>query len=288
MPDQPDTWGPVAGGRRALFAATALLGMSAALCVVPAPAHAATTSGDLNRRLSDVRITESSGLARSGYRRALLWTHNDKGDAPRLFAVRWDGTTVAVVGLQVPAAVDWEAISHRRGADGRSWLYVGDIGDNTRQRDEIMVHKVAEPTAVRSTTLPVTTYRMRYEDGRHDAEALLVHPTTGRVYVVPKDGSGVYAAPEVLRSDTVNVLRRVSWSPSTVTDGAFLADGRMVLRSYGAAFVSRGPGQPHVVVPLPPTYQGESLTPAPGEQSVLVGSEGANSPVYRLPLPSVG
>lgn len=285
MPDRPRGPSLPSAVRRAVTCAAALLGTSAALCVVPAPSSAAGQAPYLQRRLLDSRITESSGLARSGYDDGVLWTHNDRGDSPRLFAVRRDGTTAAVVRLDVPAAVDWEAISRYRGSDGRSWLYVGDIGDNDRVRSEVRVHRVAEPTALYDRTLPATTYRLRYPDGRHDAEALLVHPQTRRVYVVTKDGAGVYVAPDVLRTDTVNVLRRVSWTPRTVTDGAFLADGRMVLRNYTTAYVSAGPGQPQVAVGLPGTSQGESLAVAPGSGAVLVGSEGSSSPVYWQPLP---
>lgn len=71
-----------------------------------------------------------------------------------------------------------------------------------------------------------------------------------------------------------------------MTDGAFLYDGRMVLRNYTTAFVSRGPGQPQVAVQLPSTSQGESLAVAPGYKAVLVGSEGPESPVYVQPLPA--
>lgn len=270
-----------------MTAATAVAGTTAALCLVPAPAQADDPAAYLQTRLWDSRITESSGLARSGYDDRVLWTHNDSGDQARLFAVGRDGGTEAVVRLAGTAAYDWEAISRYRGPSGRSWLYVGDIGDNAKARSEIVVHRVAEPTELDDQTVYPTSYRMRYEDGRHDAEALLVHPHTGRVYVVTKDGAGVYAAPETLDPDGVNVLRRVAWAPMTVTDGAFLWDGRMVLRSYTAAFVSRGPGQPQVVVPLPGTAQGESLAVAPGYQAVLVGSEGTDSPVFWQPLPDL-
>lgn len=273
--------------RRAVTAVAALAGTTAALCLVPsAPARADEPEAYLQTRLQDPRITESSGLARSGYDNRVLWTHNDSGDEARLFAVR-DGATEAVVRLGGTSAYDWEAISRYRSPSGRSWLYVGDIGDNAEARSEVVVHRVAEPTDLRDQTVWPTSYRMRYEDGRHDAEALLVHPQTGRIYVVAKDGAGVYEAPETLDPEGVNVLRRVAWAPMTVTDGAFLFDGRMVLRNYTDAFVSRGPGQPQLVVRLPGTAQGESLAVAPGYQAVLIGSEGTNSPVFWQPLPSL-
>jgi len=266
---------------------TAVLGTAAALCLVPVTAHAEAEerAAFLQSRLLDPRITESSGLARSGYDDRVLWTHNDSGDGPRLFAVRRDGTTAAVVTLAGTDAFDWEAMSRYKTGHGKSWLYVGDIGDNARVRSEVLIHRVAEPTELEDQTVEPTTFRVRYEDGPHDAEALLVHPRTGRVYVVTKDGAGVYEAPAHLSTDEVNVLRRVASAPMTVTDGAFLYDGRMVLRNYTSAFVSRGPGTPQVVVPLPSTAQGESLAVAPGYQAVLIGSEGVGSPVYWQPVP---
>ena len=97
--------------------------------------------------------------------------------------------------------------------------------------------------------------------------------------------AGVYAAPEDLRTDEVNVLERVAGAPAVVTDGAFLWDGRLALRTYTAVHVSAALGAPAEVLTLPRTVQGESLAVAPGNRAVLVGSEGVASPVYRQPLP---
>ena len=272
----------VAGLTAALTAAGLLLGPTAT-------ASADDDDAELQRRILDPRITESSGLARSGYDDGVLWTHNDSGDGPRLYAVDRNGGTAATIELAGVRALDWEAMSRVRGADGRSRLFVGDIGDNARARPEIAVHRIDEPRELdEDATVPATTYRMRYEDGPHDAEALLVHPRTARVYVVTKDAAGaagVYAAPEDLRTDEVNVLERVADAPAVVTDGAFLWDGRLALRTYTSVHVSAWLGAPAQALTLPRTAQGESLAVAPGSRAVLVGSEGVASPVYRQPLP---
>lgn len=283
--------------RAAALLVTAVLAMGAPPAATAAPAGPdevaeADAEDGLDRRLLDPRITESSGLARSGYDDRLLWTHNDTGHGPELFLVGRDGRTQAMVTLGDATAVDWEALSRYKDREGTPWLAVGDIGDNTRTRSEIAVHVLREPRVTEDTTVPpseVTTYRFRYEAGRHDAEALLVHPWTGRLYVVTKSyyGGRVYEAPEELSTQEVNVLRPVAAAPRTVTDGAFLFDGRMVLRDYHSAHVSEGPGTPASVVPLPPTSQGESLAPLPGNAGILVGSEGWSSPVYRVRLPKL-
>ena len=76
---------------------------------------------------------------------------------------------------------------------------------------------------------------MAYPDGPHDAEALAVHPRTGRVYVVTKgrNGGGVYALPEKPSRTGVNRLERVAPAPAMVTDAVFLPDGSgLVVRTY--------------------------------------------------------
>ena len=85
-----------------------------------------------------------------------------------------------------------------------------------------------------------TRYPLTYPDGPHDAETLLVHPRTQRVFVVSKAvfGGTVYAAPRHLRPDQPNRLRAFARVPGLVTDGAFFPDGRhVVLRTYGTASV---------------------------------------------------
>jgi hypothetical protein len=128
---------------------------------------------------------------------------------------------------------------------------------------------------------------MRYPDGPHNAEALLVHPTTHRIYIVTKskDDAAVYIAPSTLSTSNVNTLTKVAAAPNTVTDGTFLDDGRMVLRNYTHGYVSKGPGKLATPFVLPKLRQGESVTAVDGDNAVFVGSEGTQSPVWCVPLP---
>src|SRR5690242_7135831 len=49
----------------------------------PAPKPEARFLGNL----TDQRINESSGIARGDVTKGILWTHNDSGDGPFLFAI---------------------------------------------------------------------------------------------------------------------------------------------------------------------------------------------------------
>ena len=240
-------------------------------------------------RLEDPRILESSGLALSRRHPAVLWTHNDSGGGPELYAVGPDGRTLATLTLAGAEARDWEALAPGRDDRGRPALLVGDIGDNQDLWPEVAVYRVTEPARLRDATVPAVRYRLRYADGPRDAEALLVDPRSNRLYVATKssDGGGLYRAPARLRTDQVNVLHRVARVPPVVTDGSFAPDGRsLVLRDYQSASVYTTPGHRIGELPLPPQYQGESLTVSPDGHSLLVGSEGPASEVWRVPLPA--
>jgi hypothetical protein len=240
-------------------------------------------------RLEDPRILESSGLALSRRHPAVLWTHNDSGGGPELYAVGSDGQTLATLTLAGAEARDWEALAPGRDDRGRPALLVGDIGDNQDLWPEVAVYRVTEPARLRDATVPAVRYRLRYADGPRDAEALLVDPRSNRLYVATKssDGGGLYRAPARLRTDQVNVLHRVARVPPVVTDGSFAPDGRsFVLRDYQSAYVYTTPGHRVGELPLPPQYQGESRTVSPDGHSLLVGSEGPASEVWRVPLPA--
>jgi hypothetical protein len=274
----------------AALAALAAVVAAAVVAGSAPPAAAQPVEGaEVAVRLEDPRIVESSGLALSRRHRAVLWTHNDSGGAPELYAVGADGRALATLRLDGVDARDWEAMAAGRDDRGGPALFVADIGDNQGHWPEVAVHRVAEPAVLRDATVPATRFRLRYADGPRDAEALLVDPRGNRLYVATKDisGGGLYRAPAELRSDRVNLLRRVADVPPVVTDGAFAPDGgSFVLRDYQGAYVYTAPGRRIDAFELPLQQQGESITFSADGRSVLAGSEGVASEVWRVPLPA--
>ncbi|MCW2679440.1 MAG: hypothetical protein JWM62_841 [Frankiales bacterium] len=267
--------------------------------------------------LQDPRISESSGLA-SATSPGIVYTHNDSGDEARFFAVDTStGRTRTVYALPDVQARDWEDMARGPDEDGVSSLWLGDIGDNNARRDlGLLVHRVREPEPTsreRVTTEPPTSFRLRYPDGPGDAEALLVHPRTGRLYVVTKPLSGgalVYAAPTTLDPDGPNVLERVgsvrlepTGTPGgpgigglaqlLVTAGDIAPNGSHVaLRTYtdlyeweveGDDVAGAFAGKPTVTA-LPESRQGEGLAYTADGSAVLLSTEGAGTPVHRVPV----
>lgn len=270
---------------RTTFAAAGTLAVVAALVTGPAHAESFSPSYTVDRHLEDSRIVESSGLARSTRFAGVLWTHNDSGDGPRVFAVDADGTTRATVTLDGAAAVDWEDMA--AGPDHSIW--VGDIGDNGRSRSSISVYRFTEPATLASTTVTPSRYVLRYPDGEsRDAEGMMIDPS-GRLYVVQKEGSGaaIFQAPATLSTSDPNTLTKVGSAPAWITAASWAPDGSsFTLANYDDAWTYPGLGAAPVTYDKPSLRQGESLEYTTDSSRILFGSEGSNSPVYTTPAPT--
>ncbi|MBB5934635.1 esterase-like activity of phytase family protein [Streptomyces zagrosensis] len=234
--------------------------------------------------IQDPRITESSGLAASRAHPGVYWTHNDSDDGPYVYAVdAKSGRTVATVTLRgIGDPRDVEAISV--GPDGT--VYVADIGDNLGGTwPKVWIYAFPEPKRLADTTVTAKQYTVQYDGGPRDAEAMMVHPTTGRVYIVSKhkqDG-GLYAGPQRLSTTGTNTFKRIGGVDQWVTDGAFSPDGeQLVLRSYFdvALYTWRG-GKPKKLgePDLPIQQQGESVTYTLDGGTLMYGTEGEHSRV---------
>ncbi len=269
--------------------------------------------------LADGRIDESSGLAAGRNRPGVFWTHNDSGDAARLYAFDRKGRRLATCTLEGVEADDWEDLaSVRRG--GRSLLVVADIGDNLWSRSECVLYLLEEPavgTAAEpvSGTVPVLrTIRFVYEGGPRDCEALGVDPATGRFYFVTKEGIRCkvfeLAVPdEVLAPSktadeppaapggadkplTARLIGEIATSPVVAMD--ISPDGRRaIVLTYADAleFVRAGGetwrqafARKPRAVRMPRRRQGEAICYGPDGRTLYLTSEHIPTPLLEVPV----
>lgn len=238
--------------------------------------------------IEDPRITESSGLAASRTHKGIYWTHNDSAHSPKVYAVdSRTGRTVAAITFQGVELRDVEAISI--GPDGN--VYVGDIGDNLNGTwPEVWIYRFPEPKKLRDMTVTPTRFTVQYADGPRDAESMMVHPKTGRVWIVSKSDNGkggLYAGPEKLSANGVNTFRRTQKIGLWATDAAFSPDGtRLMVRGYFNGTMYRWKNDKATPVgssvPVPIMRQGESVTFTPDGRAMMFGSEGTNSGVEAV------
>jgi hypothetical protein len=206
-----------------------------------------SVSGEAKLRMPELR--ELSGLAASRRQPGVLWVHNDSGDRARIYAIGMDGRKVAEVTLSGVRARDFEDIARGPGpTPDRDLLYVADTGDGDDQREDVQIHSLLEPQVDASKSLQleskVSTLTVRYEDGPHDVETLLVDPQSGDLYLVEK---GFLLFPDRLvtvhrvpaaagreGSVTAQPVAQVPMGPAT--GGDVRADGSgIAIRSYWKA-----------------------------------------------------
>ncbi len=147
--------------------------------------------------LENQSINESSGIAASRRNKDIFWTHNDSGDEAFLYAVDRQGKHCGVWRVKGAQAQDWEDMAAWKDAkSGKSYLYIGDIGNNSKRREFLTVYRIVEPviTAKDSATTkekpaettPAEALKLKYPEGNFDAEALMIHPQTGDLYIITK------------------------------------------------------------------------------------------------------
>ena len=274
--------------------------------------QAAYSSPTVLGTLQNPAINESSGLVASRTTPGLYWTHNDSGDGPFIYAFDAKGGTRGTWRVSGARARDWEDIAAGLGPErNRNYLYIGDIGDNNERRADIVVYRVPEPNITaahaRSTksrprqTAASEAIRLRYRDGKHDAEALMVHPATGDVYVVTKKmfgRPGVYVARAPLNTTRVTLLTKVgemsipSIFGGMITAGDLSPDGRRVaLCDYTQGYdlvLPRGASfdtiwkQPLQRFALGSRNQGEAIAYRLDGRALLTTSEGRGSPLNQV------
>ncbi|MER5715112.1 WD40 repeat domain-containing protein [Streptomyces sp. NPDC002132] len=264
--------------------------LAGALLVGALTVPASAADGDGSFTIEDPRITESSGLAASRRHPGIYWTHNDQDKGAFLYAVDSStGRTVATItmtGVGTPRDVEAIAV----GPDGQ--LYVGDIGDNDGvEWDHVWVYRLPEPKELKDQKIRATQYVVKYQDGPRDAESLVVHPKTGRVYIIDKqeEGGHLYEGPARLSASGVNVFRPVAPIDLWATDAAFSPDGRrLAVRGYfGGIDYDWNGGRPERLgrLDLPLQRQGESVSFSADGSKLLYGTEGEQSPVQAEDAP---
>ncbi|CAN5881053.1 hypothetical protein BH23GEM9_BH23GEM9_26140 [soil metagenome] len=232
-------------------------------------------------------VRETSGLAHSRLDRDALWTHNDRGHSPHLYAIDRQGRLVQRVEVTGASNVDWEDLESGP-CDRGTCLFIGDIGDNDAVRPFITIYVVPEPEASVSRTEEARSFHARYPDGPEDAESLFL--LDGELYIITKGGHRpvtLYRHPSGRESGdtvTLELVREIAPQAARrgdlVTAATTSSDGRWIgIRSYSTLFIYparsliEGPFEPHIIDLRPlREIQGEGLAIA-GDGTVWVSSE---------------
>jgi hypothetical protein len=256
-------------------------------------------------------LREISGIAASRQNSDILWVHND-GSARLVFAVKTTGKLAALVGFPVEIE-DFEDIAIGPGPRaGVDYLYIGDIGDNTAERQKIRVVRFAEPqvSKARGGQIEVEAaeeFGLTYPDGAQNAEALLVDPVSHDLIIVTKEKANTKVftcrTSRLKDRDVMPLEYLLTLKIDKVSGGDIARDGsQIILRREDKGWLwNRGHNQSIAAalqtlpqeIPVRGHNQGrngEAVAFSPDGHSYYTVSEGKQQVIceFQLPKPSAG
>ncbi|MFV0389949.1 MAG: hypothetical protein ACK5NT_14490 [Pyrinomonadaceae bacterium] len=257
-------------------------------------------------RISSEYISESSGLVFSKCNNGVLWTHNDSGNSNEIFALNTEGKFLGRWQVTNSTNIDWEDIATKKTGE-KCFLLIGDFGGNAAPRNDFVIFKVAEPKVspadakqgTLSRTEPASKLVFKYPDKNQDAEALVVNPNTNALYIITKnlnDSAVVYKITGEKPFETAEKLYAINLPAlpkGSVTGGDVAPDGKhLVLTDYFLAYEYVLPERENDFekiftqspnpIEIGERKQGEAIAYSLNGNSILVTSEGHNSPLIRV------
>ena len=191
----------------------------------------------------------------------------------------------------------------------KSYIYLGDIGDNYALRKYITIYRIeeqpiwAKDSLIKANAVPI---HLKYPDGPKDAETLMVDPLQKLIYIVSKrkDTVNVYTTPLAYKpNDTLMLTQRCKlffagikpfkW----ITAGDISKDGQQILlKSYEKVYYwQRATDNEHGMAGTAKTTagncyyqvekQGEAIGFTPDGKGYYTTSEGVFSPIYYYRIP---
>lgn len=178
--------------------------------------------GELRRKI----LPEASGVATSTLFPGRVYWINDSGSKPIVYFSQLDGKGGGKAELKIESIRDAESLTVAP-CGAESCLIVGDTGDNSRRRKNVLLSLFKEADLKESGSVkPQRQLKVKYPDGPHDVEAMTALP----------NGDLLFISKEVTLSDAANahvfVLTKEEWIDAT-------SDDTLVAKETGTLPVSR-------------------------------------------------
>jgi hypothetical protein len=308
--------------------------MAAAACdraYSRADSVAAATADTMGTVIADVRLVplrartdlvENSAAAMSATQPGVLFTINDSGNEPLLYAVDTSGADRGAWTVRGARDVDWESVATAACTPGGAerCVFIGDTGDNAQVHSTHVIYRVREPAARDSSftgSVEADSLIYTYPDGRHDVEAMYVAPNgdvfliTKRawrlfrtrlrpaiVYRIPYSAWSSHASIRAERADSLPIYPG-SAPLRVITDASLAPDARhLAVRTYMQVYiVAKDSASGRVRHDVSPAVcnivslgepQGEGITWANNTGRLVFSSEGRTAPLHigSCPLPA--
>ena len=212
--------------------------------------------------------------------------------------------SIGTASIEAPAncggveAEDWEDMCSFV-LDSKPYLLLADVGDNGTRRKEVQVHFIAEPLDPKEDLRPEHSWRIQYDNGPQNCEAIAIDVPGRTILLVSKQAaaqSDLYSVP--LHWKDRQPIRKATRIGSVdlpfVTAMDISADGHQaVIMSYHAAKLYRREAKeswpaalrrPAIRIELPRLRQAEAICFSRDGRTLYISSEKRPTPFWKLSL----
>ncbi len=192
--------------------------------------------------IQNSQINESSGLACSKRYQRVLWTHNDSGHMPIIYAMSDQGEDLGTFFLEDVVSRDWEDMASFS-LNGQPYILIADSGDNFGIYRTYTLSIFSEPDIKNrslSAQSPLWQIEYRFPDhGSYDVEAVTVDVPRNKILLLTKKTPHaiLYEVPlQVKNSNQVYVAENTAEFSDVIHPTAMdiTADGRtLLILTYG-------------------------------------------------------
>jgi hypothetical protein len=241
------------------------------------PTSDAFMTGEKLGELKNKNLKEISGIVASVANPKHLWAHNDAGNKPEIYLLDEGLNVKMTCKLAGIKNRDWEDIAVGPGPEpNKSYVYVGDIGDNNAEHRDKYVYRFEEPrfdeNGVDATISNFDRIVFQLDGAIKDTETLLLDPKTKNLYVVTKRENPVhlYELKYPYDKELNTAQKMFPLSMTRIVGGDFSRDGKeILLKNDGIVFywsasasqsaIEKMKTTPALTVPYEKEPQGEAI-----------------------------
>ena len=162
-------------------------------------------------RLDGKAVAESSGICASRINPNTIWSINDYSNQATLHAVNSTDGSLRQYPIDGGRNYDYEDIACGPGPiPDVAYIYAADIGDNMARRgfkyyfgrltwQPVIIYRIREPNLSTLQDSKLTQWdklEITYSDGPHNAEATMIDPVSGRIFIITKSSGSIWMTPE--------------------------------------------------------------------------------------------
>lgn len=265
-----------------------LIAFLALICTACSPGKGQVDLFEIGNPIAELtkkNLEEASGLAASIRNPGCLWTLNDSDNTADIFLIDQKADIKLVCKLRGIKNRDWEDIAVGPGPEeGKSYVYVADIGDNTAQYPVKYIYRFEEPEKPSNdiTEIEITAVdciKFRLEGAQKDTESLLLDPKTKDLYVVTKREKPVSLFQlkyPYSKTDTITASLLTQLPLTYIVGASISSDGQeILLKNYDHIYYWKREGNKTIAEILKDQPQKLLYKPEPQGEAIAWARDGS-------------